>query len=145
MNRWQKIAWFNLIVIAAGFVVSIIAARTLPPEQRLMPPNRVSIVIIVSLVLVAMAKTIFRKTPNGVDFDERDRQIRRKAVLAGWIVFALSVVAGVMISYFIVGPKGSFSPLVLPIIAVIGGGICIMVASVAALVQYGRGGKRGQE
>ena len=144
MNRWQKIAWFNLIVIAAGFIFSIIAAYTLPPEQRLMPPNRVSIVIIVSLVLVAMAKSIFRKKAEVVDLDERDKQIHRKAKFAGWMSFALSITVGVMVCYFCVGPKGSFSPLVLPVIAVIGGGVCIMVESIAALIQYGWGGKDGR-
>ena len=104
MNRWQKIAWFNLIVIVAGSVVAVIAASTLPQGERLTPPNRVTPVIIICLVLVAMGKIVFRKTIKGVDFDERDKQIDRKARLAGWIAFALSMVIGVMIYfYFVIG------------------------------------------
>ena len=141
MNRWQKIAWFNLIVIAAGSVISVIAAGTLPPEERLMPPNRITVVIIISLVLVAMAKTIFRKSDKGVDFDERDGQIRRRAKLFGWTGLALGMWATIMVGYFAVGPLGSFPPLALTIIPLVGVGLGIIVESVAALIQYGWGGR----
>ncbi len=137
MNRWQKIACFNLIVIVAGSVISVIAAGTLPPNERLMPPNRISVVIIISLVLVAMAKTIFRKSDKGVDFDERDAQIHRRAKLFGWTGFGLGMAATIMVCYFAVGPRGSFPPLVLPVIPLVGVGLKIIVESVAALIQYG--------
>ncbi|MHC4459970.1 MAG: hypothetical protein ACYS30_00940 [Planctomycetota bacterium] len=141
MNRWQKIAWFNLIVIVAGSVISVVAAGTLPPDERLMPPNRVSVVIIISLVLVAMAKTIFRKSDKGVDFDERDGQIHRRAQLFGWTGFGLGMAATTMVYYFAVGPMGSFPPLALPIIPLVGVGFGIIVESVAAIIQYGWRGK----
>ena len=145
MNRWQKIAWFNLIVIIAGSVISVIAAGTLPPEERLMPPNRITVVIIISLVLVAMAKTIFRKSDEGVDFDERDGQIRRRAKLFGWMGLALGMWATIMVGYFAVGPLGSFPPLALPVIPLVGAAIYIIMESAAALIQYGWGSKDGQE
>jgi len=141
MNRWQKIAWFNLIVIVAGSVISVIAAGTLPPEERLMPPNRITVVIIISLVLVAMAKTIFRKEDKGVDFDERDRQIRRRAKLFGWMGLALGMWATIMVGYFAVGPLGSFPPLALTIIPLVGVALDIIAESVATLIQYGWAGK----
>jgi len=137
MNRWQKIAWFNLIVIVAGSVISVIAAGTLPPEERLMPPNRVTVVIIISFVLVAMAKTIFRKSDKGVDFDERDTQIHRRAKLFGWTGLGLGMASTIMVCYIAVGPMGSFPPLALPIIPLVGVGLSIIVESIAALIQYG--------
>ncbi len=106
MNRWQKIAWFNLIVIVAGSVISVVAAGTLPPEERLMPPNRITVVIVISLVLVGIAKTIFRKSDKGVDLDERDVQIHRRANLFGWTGFGLGMAATIMVCYFAVGPRG---------------------------------------
>ncbi len=142
MNRWQKIAWFNLIVIVAGSVISVVAAGTLPPEERLMPPNRVTVVIIISLVLVGMAKTIFRKADKEVDFDERDGQIHHRANLFGWTGFGLGMVATIMVCYFVVGPRGSFPPLALPIIPLVGVGLKIIVESVAALIQYGWRGEK---
>ena len=141
MNRWQKIAWFNLIVIVAGSVISVIAAGTLPPEERLMPPNRITVVIIISLILVTMAKNIFRKSDKGVDFDERDGQIHRRAKLFGWMGFALGMCATIMVGYVAVGPLGSFPPLALTIIPLVGIGLGTIVESVAALIQYGWAGK----
>ena len=142
MNRWQKIAWFELIVIVAGSVISVIAAGTLPPEERLMPPNRVTVVIIISFVLVGMSKTIFRKADKGVDFDERDGQIHRRANLFGWTGFGLGMAATIMVCYFAVGPRGSFPPLALPVIPLVGVAIYMIVASVAALILYGLGGEK---
>ncbi len=141
MNRWQKIAWFELIVIVIGSVISVLAAWTLPPEERLMPPNRVTVVIVISFVLVAMSKTIFRKSDKGVDFDERDGQIHRRAKFFGWIGCGLGMAATVMVCYIAVGPMGSFPPLALPIIPLVGVGLYMIVASVAALIQYGWRGK----
>ena len=141
MNRWQKMAWFNLIVIIAGSVISVIAAWILPPDERLMPPNRVTVVIIISFILVGMSKTIFRKADREVGFDERDGQIHRRAKLFGWIGCGLGMVATIMVCYFAVGPMGSFPPLALPIIPLVGAGLYIIAASVAALIQYGQAGK----
>ena len=137
MNRWQKIAWFNLIVIVAGSVISVLAAGTLPPEERLVPPNRITVVIIISLFLVAMAKTIFRKADKGVDFDERDAQVHRRAKVFGWMGIALGMWATIMVGFFAVGPLGSFPPYALTIIPLVGVAIGIIVESVAALIQYG--------
>jgi hypothetical protein len=145
MNRWQKMAWFNLIVIVAGSVISVVAAWTLPPDERLMPPNRVSVVLVISFVLVGMSKTIFRKADSGVDFDERDGQIHRRAKLFGWIGCGLGMVATIMVCYFAVGPMGSFPPLALPVIPLVGVAIYMIVASVAALILYGRGGRDGEK
>jgi len=142
MNRWQKIAWFNLIVIVAGSVISMVAVGTLPPDERLVPPNRVTVVIVISLVLVGMAKTIFRKSDKGVDFDERDRQIHRRASLFGWTGLGLGMAATAMICYLAVGPRGSFPPLALPVIPLVGVAICIILESIAALIQYGRAGDK---
>lgn len=144
MNRWQKIAWFNLIVILAGSAISTVAAGTLPPDERLVPPNRVTVVIIISFVLVAMAKTIFRKSDKGVDFDERDGQIQRRAKLFGWTGCGLGMVATILVCYIAVGPMGSFPPLALPIIPLVGAGLYIIMESVAALIQYGRGAQDGE-
>jgi len=134
-------AWFNLIVIIAGSVISVIAAWILPPDERLMPPNRVTVVIIISFILVGMSKTIFRKADREVGFDERDGQIHRRAKLFGWTGCGLGMVATIMVCYFAVGPMGSFPPLALPIIPLIGAAIYMIVSSVAALIQYGWAGK----
>jgi hypothetical protein len=134
----------GLIVIVIGSVISVLAAWTLPPEERLMPPNRVTVVLVISFVLVAMSKTIFRKADKGVDFDERDGQIHRRAKLFGWWGFGLGMVATTFACYFAVGPMGSFPPLALPVIPLVGVAIYMIVGSVAALILYGLGGEGGK-
>ena len=144
MNRWQKIAWFNLIVVAIAFVTCSILAAGMPLKDAITPPSPLTFVIVPALVLVAMSeKVIFRRKPHQLDSDERDRQIHRTCKYAAWTAFASSMVAGVLVCYLVVGPKGALYPLVLPLLVLIGGGIHIIVASSAALIQYGRGGERG--
>ncbi len=144
MNRWQKIAWFNLVVVIAGFVFSFVAAATLPAEQRFKPPNRVTVVIIVTLAAVAATKLIFKKTANQVDIDERDRQIRRKVAGPMYIAFAVGATIAAMTCVYAVGPAGTMTPMVAPIIPLVGVAAGIVVESVATLVLYGRGGKESE-
>ena len=142
MNRWQKIAWFNQIVIAAAFVICIAMAANMPLMRAITPPSPLTLVIVPALVLVALSeKVIFRKKSEPVDRDERDRHIDRRSSHAGWIAFALAMVAQLLVCYLAVGPQGAIYPLWLPLMACIGGGIHVMATSAAALVQYGwRGG-----
>jgi hypothetical protein len=145
MNRWQKIAWFNLVVMAAASVICILMAANMPVRDAITPPSPLTLVIIPALVLVAISeKVIFRKKSQRIDRDERDRQIDRKSSYAGWMAFAVAMVAQLMVCYLAVGPKGAVYPLWLPLMACIGGGVHVMAASSAALIQYGRTGKGGQ-
>jgi len=139
MNRWQKIAWFNLVISVVAFLVCGLLAATMPREDILVPPNRLTVVIIVSLLLVGVSGKIFRKKREGVDSDERDKLIERKAKKAGWMAFAWSMFVTFMIIFVIVGPKGHFSPYLIPIIGIIGMGF--IAESVATLIQYGFAGE----
>ncbi len=146
MNRWQKISWFNLFTMITGFAVGAIVASRLPSEQLKTPPNLLTVVCIVALVLVAMSsKVIFPKKSGQIDSDERDKLIHKKATLAGWIAFAMSLLLLLMGSFYVVGPGGTLSAFTLPLIGVIGGGICVIVASVATPLQYGREPKDVQD
>ena len=141
MNRWQKIAWFNLAVMILMLVICSIMAMGMPLKDAITPPSPLTLVIVPALILTAMSSTvIFRKRPQEVDYDERDSQIHRRCKYAGWIAFSASLFIGLWICYISVGPKGSLYPLVLPTLAFIGAVIYIIVSSVAALIQYGRGG-----
>ncbi len=138
MNRWQKIAWFNLAVLTSMLAICSAMATRMPLKDAITPPSPLTFVIVPALILVGMAETVFfRKRSQDLECDERDSQIHRKSKYAGWIGFASSLFIGLMASYVSVGPKGSLYPLVLPSIAFIGAVIYIMVASVAALIQYG--------
>ncbi|MDD5063601.1 MAG: hypothetical protein PHQ35_02425 [Phycisphaerae bacterium] len=150
MNRWQKIAWFNLIVMTICLAACLVLVVVMSFRQVATPPTPLSLVIIPSLVFVAISKLLFRKKENQVDFDERDRQIHKKSQYVGlWAFFLATTIAitvEVMICFFAVGPMGMLPyPLVLLLTICIGGCVWIAVESIAILVQYGWGGKDGKE
>ena len=81
---------------------------------------------------------LFRGKRNQVSFDERDQLINYRAVLGAYSVFWLVFTAACMIPWSIIGPSGSISVNVLPIM-LCGIGIALtLVHSVATIIQYGR-------
>ena len=143
MSRWQKICYFDLVVTVAGFVIAAIVIANIP-KAPFMPPNLASVVLVVTFALVgASSKFIFRKQTDQLDSDERDTQIHRTARLAGYVGFTACMFLGIMIAYFIVGPKGSVPGVLLPVIPTVGVGVYIVVGCVAALSQYGWRDKGG--
>jgi hypothetical protein len=146
MNRWQKIAWFNLIVTTTCFIACFVLSIAMQFKRVATPPTPLSLVIIPSLVLVAISKLIFGKRPKQLDFDERDGQIHKKSAHVGlWAFFIFTVLAmtvEIMICFFTAGPRGTFGyPLVLLLTVCAGGGVWIAAESISMLVQYGWKGK----
>ncbi len=140
MNKWQKIAWFNLIVIVACFIACFIMASMLHFKQVATPPTPLSLVIVPALVLVALSKILFHKKTGRVDFDERDMQIIRKAHIFGMWAFILSIVIQNVICVLTIGPQRPLNyPLVMLLMICSSGGIWIMAESVATLIKYARG------
>ncbi|MGA2093349.1 MAG: hypothetical protein ABSH16_08095 [Sedimentisphaerales bacterium] len=144
MNRWQKIAWFNLIVTTICFIACFILSMAMQFKRVATPPTPLSLVIIPSLILIALSKLIFRKKSKQLDFDERDRQIHKKSQYVGLWAFAISTVLAmtveIMICFFAVGPRGALPyPLVLLLTICAGGGVWIAAESISILIQYGRG------
>jgi len=95
------------------------------------------------IVLAMDSLTIQQKMrrKNKVTFDERDEIIHKKAALAGYIGVWLYFVTACVVPWWLVGPKGTVSANILPII-LIGGIIAFsIVQSLAILIQYGLGGK----
>ncbi|MBN2183639.1 MAG: hypothetical protein JW715_17150 [Sedimentisphaerales bacterium] len=142
MNRWQKIAWFNLLIIAACFLACLILAGTIQLEQLVTPPTPLSLVIIPSLVLVAISKFLFHKKSWRVDFDERDVDIHKRSHHVGLWAFVISIVVLNVICVLIIGPHRALDyPVVLLLMICMSGGIWIMADSIVTLVQYSRDAK----
>jgi hypothetical protein len=146
MNRWQKIAWFNLTVTAICFITCLVLSITMQFTRVATPPTPLSLVIIPSVVLVAISKLIFGKRPKQIDFDERDRQIHKKSANVGLWAFVISTVlaitAEIMICFIAAGPRGTLPyPLVLLLTICAGGGVWIAAESISILAQYGRRAK----
>ena len=85
----------------------------------------------------------FRKDKKKITFDERDQLIHKRAVMVSYVALWLYFVAACVITWCIVGPNGSISVNVMPLMLV--GGLVLFncVQSLASLIQYGRGAEDG--
>ena len=145
MNRAQKMAWFNLIVVAItiGVTAAVVISLTL---SYVMPSALVGLgfggIIVFSLItpLVFRAK----QQPGEVSFDERDKQIHHRASVASDNASLAVFLAVCMGSLFVVGLSGSVPVHALPLMVCWAFVAGKLAESVAILVQYGwrdKGGK----
>ena len=145
MNRFQKLAWFNLIVILIALTLSAIAVSVLYFVVDLPIRGALGGFGFMGITgLMGLSPILFKKERGKVSFDERDQLINLRAVLAAYSVFWLVFTAACMIPWSIIGPSGSISVNVLPIM-LFGIGITLaLVHSLVILVQYGWGRKGGK-
>ncbi len=139
MNRYQKLAWFNLIVITATIIITTTAVAI---EIRIRGYSTIGGWFVAILALLRFNPFLFKKPQgqNKVVCDERDSFIIKRAVSFAyttfWIVFFVSSLA---VHIFMgMGPKSSIPTITLPLMAVGGALFMQIVCSVAILVQYGR-------
>ena len=142
MNRLQKLAWFNLIVIAVTIIVTI-AVITI--EINIRGYSKIGFWVFVALLASLKLKPyLFKKSQNKVLSDERDDLIQKRALSFAYTLFWIVLVVS-SFAIFIstgMGPKSSVPAITLPLM-VIGGALFMkIVCSVAILVQYGKGGKK---
>ena len=140
MNRYQKLAWWNLIVITATIIITTTAIAI---EIHMRGYSTIGFWFIVILALLKLNRFLFKK-PKGqskVVSDERDSFILKRALSFTFIVFWWVFVISSFLLFLIIGPRSSVPTITLPLM-VIGGALFMkIVCSVAILVQYGRGGK----
>jgi len=138
MNRAQKIARFNLVVISIALVLSITAigvtyfAVGLPIQRALGGFGFIGI-----CGLAGLSPLLYKKEPGSVNFDERDLLIHKKASMRAYSFFWFLFVLAAMIPFFLLGPKGTISVNYLP--AMVFGGMftVTLVQSIVTLKQYG--------
>lgn len=138
MNRYQKLAWFNLIVITATIIIT---SAAIVIEIRWRGYSTIGPWFFGIMALLKLKPFLFKK-PQGQDkvvCDERDSFIVKRALSFAyttfWIVF---IVFSFALHIFMgMGPKSSVPTITLPLVAVGGALFMQIVCSVAILVQYG--------
>jgi hypothetical protein len=142
MNRAQKIARFNLIVILIALSLSTIAVSVLYFVVGL-PMRRAAggFGFICICGLMGLSPLLYKRGSDKVSLDERDLMILRNASLGAYSIFWVLFVLAAMIPFFVLGPKGMVS--VKYLVAMVFGGIIIVVLiqSVITLGAYGWGVK----
>jgi hypothetical protein len=138
MNRTQKIAWFNLIVVTLALGLSVIAFGILYFVFGL-PANRAAggFGLIGIMGLSGLSKILFKKDKGKVQCDERDVEINRKAYFAAYTVFWVLFVAAAVIPFFILGPNGMISVYYLPWMTFGGMAVILLLWSIITLNEYG--------
>ena len=140
MNRAQKIAWFTLIVASVGGVLSTIAVILLAAKFGF-PKAFVGFALMSVTGLAGFAPVIFKKDKGQVTFDERDKNIHIKSTRSGFAASYGFVGLICMITWSVIGPKGTVSVNLLPNIFIGAMITMIIVQSIVILVEYGWRGK----
>ena len=136
MNRWQKIAWFNLTVIVVGLLLAGAAIGTLAIIIG-MPGALGGFGFLGFLGLLGLQPVLFRKDKPKVSYDERDMLISRKSVILGFTISYLFFVFACLGCWWYAQADGMIDVRVLPLI-VLGGYIASeLTRSISLLVQYG--------
>ncbi len=138
MNRAQKIALFNLIVLTIGLALALVLVIAEIFEQL------AGFVVVGTGIVVVISGLFFRKKAGKVDFDERDYLIRERA----WFVAVASSYGcfggNGIYQYFKVGPDG-----LVPMGTLLGMFISALITlvfmkSFATLLLYAKGFKHGK-
>ena len=130
MNPFQKIAWYNLAVIALAVAACLVLYTLTGHPQASMAGFGL-------LGLLGFSALFLGRQKGTVLYDERDREIERKAFMTGFFVFWLSFVAACMLIPF------SYNHQPVPSYLFFGlcmGGLMVFLGarSVAVLVLYRR-------
>lgn len=144
MNRAQKSAWFTcgVALFLLVFVVIVFATMFKPGARTAGTlPVKVGVWLITVFLVGGAAFVHWNRKTSHVDFDERDRAIKKNAVLVSFFSFWVLLFAVSIIPCFISGDEGSVPVCLLPIVNFSVFLIVMLAYSVAILVQYGRGVK----
>ncbi|MHC4241741.1 MAG: hypothetical protein ACYS3N_08190 [Planctomycetota bacterium] len=138
MNRYQKLAWFNLIVITAALVITPAAVIV---EIRWRGYSTIAPwFFIVILLLIKLKPFLFNKpeSEGGVVSDERDSFIVQRALSFAyktfWFVFIVSTLA---VHIFKRWGRGFVPAITIPLMVLGGAMFTQIMVSAAILVQYG--------
>jgi len=136
MNRAQKMAWYNLIVIMASLTITGAAIGILAIVHG-MPKALGGLGFLVIGALIGLSPILFRKKRGQLGFDERDQLIHKRATLVAYSVFWVFFTAACMIPWWILETGARIRVVVLPAMLAAGFVIVQLIQSVATLVQYG--------
>ena len=143
MNRAQKIALYNLIVIIASLTTTGAAVGILAIVLG-MPAALGGLGFLGILGLIGLSPILFFKKQGQLGFDERDLLIYNRASLVAYSVFWVLFTAACMIPWLILHTGATIPAVALPMMLGVGFFVVQLVQSVAILVQYAWGGKDGE-
>jgi len=140
MNKTQRGAWYGVLLsfLLAGIVVFDLL------DTRVGWPMKLLVAILWGGLLLAPVYCLQRKKRfPGVDMDERDREIVKKALLVSFISLVVILGVAFVTAFFTLGLTHTVSITMDGLSAIIYFvlTVFVLVLSLSVLVQYGRGAK----
>ena len=140
MKRIQKMAMFIFVVLTCALILTAIAIAV--AYAKIGFPRAWGGLGFMGIAGIGgLAQLFFKKDPGKVEYDERDRDIQRKAALTGFAMAYLVVGIVTMGPFTILGPNAPITTNWLPLIFGAAGLTHFYAWSIAILTQYGWRGK----
>ena len=136
MNRAQKIALYNLIVIMASLTFTGAAVGILAIVQGI-PKALGGLGFLGILGLIGLPPILFFKKRGQLGFDERDLLIYNRASLVAYSLFWVFFTATCMVPWLVLERGARVPVVVLPCMLAGGFVIVQLIQSIAILIQYG--------
>jgi len=145
MNKPQEEAWIWMFLGVPMFLIPGGVAVLIAYDKGMsFAPMLMFAAVVIVGGLGWLLPFLVHKGKRRITFDERDRLIHKRAVLAAFVLLWLYFIAACVTAWLVVGPRGSISVNVMPLTLVGGVAIFTFVQNLATLIQYGRGGKNGE-
>lgn len=138
MNKTQKSAWAGLVLV--GFLLIIPAVDLVDKRLGLLMTHVVGYSVGISLMALLIYLIRKIKTGSGVNFDERDKHIIKKAVITAFTAVSAVLLAWYVITFFSLSEKGSVSVSTLPVVVYAASVLFVFACCISVLVQYKIGG-----
>jgi len=141
MNRLQKRAWVNLIMMAIMFVYVAIRFFVLADGLKEVESGFAGLLTYLFVAGLCVLQPLLSRKKDQVHFDERDRLINYRAILGTYTAFWLLILPAFLFPWFVLGSDDLVSVHVLRILLAAIAIILLLVYSILILVQYDWGGK----
>ncbi len=146
MNRYQKLAWFNLTALMVILIISFVFVFWLISKneaanltKHLAGISGLCLLVVIPL-MISTEVWAKKQRANEVSFDERDLLIQVRSIH----IAILGVFGTLLYGWWLIVPPDGLALIWLPILlasaALIGG----IVYSVAILAMYGKGGQSNE-
>jgi len=136
MNKYQKMAWFTLIMLGLALGLSITAMLVLRFAVGMSWHRSMAGFAFIGIMGFSRIRpSFFKKDKRGLD--ERDMLIKQKAMIAAYWSFWPLFVLAAMAPMFVYGPDGMVSVLYLCWMVFGGAYWVFLIYSIAILNEYG--------
>jgi hypothetical protein len=145
MNKAQRRTWLSLVISIAGIsfgAAAIAAVKIMQLDIANTNHHTTFRLLGLAFTIPLILMVILSWRIPGKEYDERDKQIEHKAFIFGTVgVFIFLGAASWFLS--IVTKMGSIKVAQITVLVYLAAFVWYLISSVAALVQYGWGGKDG--